>query len=428
LSTLGAQIWFFPLEYMDITGYELSVVCVFSPALLFFSRLSRFAQSQSLHIAAALGLAIAVQLQLLLPRMLLLALSTAASLLCLSARWSFSGLWLGFSGALVALDRLFSFSRPSFWAWPQIALALLCFTVALSYFNDRSSEPASARPFSWIVSLSLGSLLFLLQWLLLQSSALARLFGLPVMPLTLLIFVASLAGFSLPPPRAPLLRLLLSSAPPALLAAALVRPSALVLCLFAFSLASLWRPCAALAAGRPVAATLGTAVLVWLLHFLASVWTVAYNFVPFGGALLREQTHVHLLVASVLVCLTSLVVRPAVKSTKTGMTNQQALVVGVVILVLFAPVAVFRLNSHLGVELRAAQRARRDSGEIRSMIWAVHFGYDNFGRNSFDQIEAIIRSNKVNVIGLLESDLTRPFTDNWDVVRFCLVLFCLVVF
>ena len=50
------------------------------------------------------------------------------------------------------------------------------------------------------------------------------------------------------------------------------------------------------------------------------------------------------------------------------------------------------------------------------MIWAIHFAYDNGGANSFEQIAQVIRQNNVNVIGLLESDLTRVYNDNlfWD--------------
>ncbi len=417
-ATLGAQIWFFPLEYMDITGYEVVVLCIFSPILLVSSAVARLARNRLLHVAAAVGLAVAFKLPTLLPRVLVLSASTFLSLLCIAARWSFTGRWLGLSGAVVALDRLLNLSRPSLWTTPETSFALVFCVGSAWYLGDPSSPPPPSRPFSLLSSVSLGSLLFLVQWLLLQSGAMSRLFAVPVMSGSLLVFAASVLGYSLALPRAPRLRRALAAFPALFMLALLVfPPHALVLAALGFSLAMQWRPCAEYASGRPVGTTLAIAILVWFLHFLASIWTVAYNFVPFGGSLMREQTHVHLVVAALLAGLAGML-RPQMWSAKAQITNRQAFVVGMILLVLFAPVAIIRIRGALAVNVRAAKQARADVGQIRSMIWAVHFGYDNFGRNSFDEIEYVIRKNNVNVIGLLESDLTRPFTDNWDVVDY----------
>lgn len=440
LSTLGAQIWFFPLEYMDVTGYEVLVLSVFAPLLLAVPRVNRLFQSQLWHFAASVGLVVAFKLPRLLPRVVVLAVSSALSLLCVGARWSFTGPWLGLGGALVALDRLVHLSRPSLWHLPEASFALLFVAGSACYLGTTGSSHTSApapvtRPFSVAASVGLGSLLFLHQWLLLQCGALSRLFALPVFPLGLLVFVASLLGHAAPP-LAPV-RLGAASAvlmlAACLLSHAMATPPALVLAglllLLSFVLAAMWRSVAYKAFERPPAATLGAAILVYLLHFLASIWTVAYNFVPFGGSLMREHTRTHLVVAALLAGLPLLLRARGGATDKVGAAlklakeraleqRQQARVIVLVLLLVLAPVAVLQLRTHLSVGLRAAKQARSDAGEVRAMIWAVHFGYDNFGRNSFDEIERIVRSNNVNVVGLLESDLTRVFTDNWDVVHF----------
>jgi hypothetical protein len=52
------------------------------------------------------------------------------------------------------------------------------------------------------------------------------------------------------------------------------------------------------------------------------------------------------------------------------------------------------------------------------MIWNIHFGYDNFARNNFKEVGKAIRERNVNVLGVLESDLSRIITANRDIVEF----------
>jgi len=55
---------------------------------------------------------------------------------------------------------------------------------------------------------------------------------------------------------------------------------------------------------------------------------------------------------------------------------------------------------------------------INGMIWNIHFGYDNWGRNNFYGVAEAIRERNINVLGLLESDTTRPIMANIDIVEF----------
>jgi len=55
---------------------------------------------------------------------------------------------------------------------------------------------------------------------------------------------------------------------------------------------------------------------------------------------------------------------------------------------------------------------------IRGMAWAIRFGYDNLGWTNFVDVENYIRDVGANVIGLVETDITRPFNGNRDLVEY----------
>ncbi len=417
-ATLGAQIWFFPLEYMDVTGFEVIVLCIFAPIILGLSaRLRVFAQHQVLHFVAAMGLAFAFKTKLLLPRTIVLGASTALSLVCTTARFSHTGKWLGLSGAAFGLDRLWGYSRSSVWTHNGTVAILLFMVGSAVYLGHPAREREPKYGFSLPVAVSLGSLMYAINWFVLQPGVWSRCVDFPVMPLAAWVCLACIVGFAAPFPRSVRAQRALAAAPLLLSLWIVASPSQIAIVLFMTTVSMLWKPTALQAGGRPHASTLFAAIVVWFFHFLASIWIVAYNFVPFGGALMREHSYSHLVVLAVLVGLAA-ALKPIVpgKKPEPWYARRQYLVVGFLLLLVFVPVAFIRLKDHLQVPYHAARQARTDNGQIRSMIWAVHFGYDNFGRSSLESIEEVIRSNNVNVIGLLESDLSRPFTDNWDVV------------
>jgi hypothetical protein len=52
--------------------------------------------------------------------------------------------------------------------------------------------------------------------------------------------------------------------------------------------------------------------------------------------------------------------------------------------------------------------------QVGAAVWAVHFGYTNFGDLSFDLIVDALNDQHAELIGLVETDLSRPIMANRD--------------
>lgn len=274
--------------------------------------------------------------------------------------------------------------------------------------KPQAQRAANEPSHTFITSVSLGSLLFLFHWFVVQASVLPRWLDIPVLPASLVVAVAAIAGLAFPPPAS----FMLLGAVPVFFAIWMIHVPSSLLAIFAFvfCICSLWEPLS----GRISLSSFAWALVVWFVHLLGSVWTVAYNFVPVGGTITREQTHVHLYVMAAAAGATLFFLGASTKVK--DFNGRRAFWLAIVALLVLGPIGFVRLQHASAIPVRAQEQAVRDDGHIRSMIWAVHFGYNNHGQNSFEAIEAVIRSNGANVIGLLESDLARPFNDNWDVV------------
>ena len=408
-STLAAQTWFFPLDFMDITGFEVIVLFTFSPFLLLYRPLFHVAKHQVLFVIASFCFALAFSQERLIPRSILLGVATGVCNLAVAARISRVGPYLGFSCFCVALDRLALFSRSSVWTFQYANWALFAITLVAWLWRDVDPDTVEGKDqgksISILTSISFGSLLYLFQALGMQPTVITRWLGLPPMPLSIVACMAMLLGLCWTPPA--FLRPVVPLIPLAAGFAVLSWRSPTAIVLYFASVWLLWRPTVLLVSENRV--NVAVALVVWFLHFLGSIWTVAYNFVPFAGEITREQSHIHFYIASALTGLT-LVVGP----WKTD--GKRILTLAMVLLLVFVPVAMYRVQADRGIAGRADRSAREAGGTVRGMIWAVHFGYDNFGANNFEMVERVIRETDANVVGLLESDLARSFNHNWDMV------------
>ncbi|KAJ6544817.1 Frag1/DRAM/Sfk1 family-domain-containing protein [Mycena vulgaris] len=159
-----------------------------------------------------------------------------------------------------------------------------------------------------------------------------------------------------------------------------------------------------------------TAMLVYCLLGLASIWTVAYAFVP-GGVYLRERTD--LVLISQMACL-SLAFKwpglnpPVCVARKDGISPA-------LLSYSRATLACFSIVSFLVTIYRAPagfpQPFKPGPRILTAGIWTVHFGMDNEGRDSQRLVRDVVRDMELDVIGLLETDLHRIVFGNRDLTR-----------
>ena len=168
-------------------------------------------------------------------------------------------------------------------------------------------------------------------------------------------------------------------------------------------------------------------VLSYLFFLFFAVYIVSYKFVPMGW--IARERNASLVILSVLFIGLAHIEdfglshkrksKPA-DSTRPFLTNGQVLTV-IIVIALFVvfPCTLHRIN-HSSYTPDPSPQLSTTSKEaaIRSVIWTIHFGYDNNGGISFGQIERKLRERDVNVIGLLESDLSRIMTSNRDLVDY----------
>ncbi|EGN98994.1 hypothetical protein SERLA73DRAFT_54796 [Serpula lacrymans var. lacrymans S7.3] len=168
----------------------------------------------------------------------------------------------------------------------------------------------------------------------------------------------------------------------------------------------------AAAAGK-VGRTYFTAFFVVIILDLASIWTVAYAFVP-GGIYLRERTDIVLL-SQILLLSPAFRWRSSSTQSSYVTLNLRASYTQSTRLIL----ALLSISSLLITLYRwplVGPRPYKAGTRIfNAGIWTVHFGIDNVGRDSQRRMRDLIR--RLDVVGLLETDLQRVVYGNRDLTR-----------
>ncbi|KAI5963627.1 CWH43 [Candida pseudojiufengensis] len=138
---------------------------------------------------------------------------------------------------------------------------------------------------------------------------------------------------------------------------------------------------------------------------LASVWIVAYAFVP-GGPLLRERTDIILAAAllSIYAGITNYKLRIN-EITKINFyskkTYKQISTIITILLALSLATTIKRYPSS------TPKPYNEDSKTFTTGIWCVHFGLDNDMWSSETRMLNLIKEAEVDIIGLLETDTQR---------------------
>ncbi|XP_038647130.1 PGAP2-interacting protein-like isoform X2 [Scyliorhinus canicula] len=160
---------------------------------------------------------------------------------------------------------------------------------------------------------------------------------------------------------------------------------------------------------------LSMAMLVYVLEMLGTVWCTAYNFVP-GGAITREQTIVVLGVVMHLIGLGLFYGRQSKSfSSETNNVTLFKHLAKYVKLLLWLLVGLGLLGLvhrfKLYQEKLLNQPAKKD---ISAMIWSYRFGYDNQGWPSLERSAELIEQTGADLITILESDASKPYLGNND--------------
>jgi endonuclease/exonuclease/phosphatase family metal-dependent hydrolase len=170
-------------------------------------------------------------------------------------------------------------------------------------------------------------------------------------------------------------------------------------------------------------ATLTLTFFVYIVYMLAAIWVVAYNFVPIGGTVAREQTGPLMAVVLVGVGLPLFLHQKSEESDKKGNNKdngQDAMKKKMfphgmkTVLVLLVAIGLMGMGNRYYHKHYTNTKSDHPR-DFTAMIWTIHFAYDNNGWPSFERIASLINNTEADVIGLLETDASRPFLHNHDI-------------
>ncbi|SCU91573.1 LAMI_0E06436g1_1 [Lachancea mirantina] len=150
----------------------------------------------------------------------------------------------------------------------------------------------------------------------------------------------------------------------------------------------------------------GWSFLVYVVLVLAHVWTVAYAFVP-GGWLLRERIEYVLAFSTILILIGSSTLKlPAARLGSKFSKN--IYFVGLLFLSFIAKTAYDLRPTGVPTPYHPQEKL------ITAGIWTIHFGLDNDMWSSEQKMIDLMRDMELDIVGLLETDTQRITMGNRD--------------
>ncbi|CAG8629980.1 7081_t:CDS:2 [Acaulospora morrowiae] len=451
LTSLALTIWYFPLWYMGISGYEAFLLVTSSPVLLGIESVRKIVGSYTglFHLLSLVGLSSYMFIDPV-TRLMLVSIGMAL------ANLTWTSTWIENRNNKVQLERnsliwglgliMSNVVKMAWWTnnpiWPImhkenggqngfgltmgiIASLLVMFRQEKDQFN--SIEKIRKVPGSWFsAAAGLGSLVFALHSLLSDTTILTRWVydgypntgPLPIPWGALTIIVMSM-GLILSPNRKIVVGFPWYVIGCVSCACLYFYPTwkgyygGLLLSIYLMSLIPTFiRGVSQYPPGK----TLFTAMMIYNILCLAHVWIVAYAFVP-AGEYMREHTDYVLLAMMFLI---GLGVRDASANDSVKNVQLNNLHIhrsltrgglGIMILVAFL-VAFSRISYDPPVPYHPEQKL------ITAGIWTIHFGLDNDMWASEIRMRDLIKDMELDVIGLLETDTGRIIMGNRDLTQF----------
>ncbi|RCH91266.1 hypothetical protein CU098_007560, partial [Rhizopus stolonifer] len=460
LTALTLLIWYFPLWYMGISGFEAFLLIVLMPVVNGIAPLRRFVAKYrgAFHFVSLIGIASYLKTDPVW-RLSLTALGIGLSLTTWTASWfesrkhtgdlERSALIWGLGLVLHNVVKMAWFTENPIWpimhkengGWNDVGIVLGIIasveimmrdsSVRKSTENgqDLSSLSSGDRRFgsSVMAGLGFGSLLFALHSMFTDSSIIMRWtvdgypnYGPEPVPWGVATIAALAVGLLISPYR----RLTTSLAWYAVGAAS----CAVFYCYSAWTAyyaglvlgAYFLSIMPALIRGistQPPFKTMLISFLTYIVLCLAHVWVVAYEFVP-GGVYARERTDAILVT---LMALTGLGVLNANKQAMQDIQKKLAqfhvlkharfmtrlFVAG---LIAVSALAATKRMAHAKTPVPFTTTEK----SFTAAIWTIHFALDNDMWASEHRMRDAIRDLELDVVGLLESDTMRIIMGNRD--------------
>nr|XP_054756005.1 PGAP2-interacting protein-like [Lytechinus pictus] len=454
LHGFAPMVWFYPLNMLEISGYEALAVVWFAPILCAIPAIFTALQTRTglfLLRAIMVGSVASFQAPTTLTRLVVLTAGNFALVLLWCATWwhetsqqrvvSFWGSMVGFLAMLAS--RIWYVSINPTWSdntSNTFVLTIGAIAVLERYFTaePKSPEPkpnASISGYWKSIGIGFGSLLFVTHWIYGEVSVVSRwsVTGYPMpgphpFPASAAVFLEIVTGVLLSTKLDLVTNFLWvwfigGHAAIGLYFLSGFFSFALGL-IFSLFIMAAWPEMSDRLTSCPPVKTLLLVMATYLFEMLFSVWTVAYNFVPYGY-LTREQS------AILLVFCVFTIGRALTKGsprntddkdcTHIGFSNldgtgsHQAFADAKILIILVAIVGTagyaFRLPAHAS----RSSVAKENPQQFTSLIWTAHFMYDNNGWPSYERAAQMLEDSGADVITLLECDASKPFLGHNDI-------------
>ncbi|KAH9481549.1 Protein cwh43 [Psilocybe cubensis] len=173
--------------------------------------------------------------------------------------------------------------------------------------------------------------------------------------------------------------------------------------------------------GRNISKTYSMALAVYCVLNLASIFTVAYAFVP-GGIYLRERTD--LVTTIQIACFLPAFRWSTSKSSGHAISTSSQTRYATkdkykphILITLFILSSLSLLTTLHRVPRTIPVPYKSGTRIFNTGIWTVHFGIDNEGHDSQRGILNLIKDMELDIVGLLETDLHRTAFGHRDLTR-----------
>ncbi|CBF76283.1 hypothetical protein AN5011.2 [Aspergillus nidulans FGSC A4] len=451
---LPVLVWYFPLWHMGISGYEVVILSYVAPVLLAIPALKSLAikNPRIFHFLSLSGF-LAYKVQNPANRLFVSTFAVACSSITFAAtlygdRAQHTKLesrvfaW-GLGLILSSIAKFAGKTNNPFWpimhaengGWNKLGLLLAILAGIRSFRVPASSGgdyfPSTGKKGSSLLAgLGLGSMIFLMHYLLSDSSTMIAWVweGYPVRgpiavphgALTIFAMGAGLAfGLFYPNVAGSWTAFGIGSVGAAFLTGTSHWSGFYGALTISFYLMAVSPVMISSAVRHSPAITFGLAFFVYVFLLLFHVWVVAYAFVP-GGPLVREHTDWLMTVAMLFIgagVFSAAVSRSSGPRTNAISPNGRRLrsyyvYVLVALQLLSVSIAYLRFPTNDYTPYHKEEKA------VTAGIWTVHFGLDNDMWASERRMRDVIQELEIDVLGLLESDNQRIIMGNRDITQF----------